>query len=165
MVPRFNSICQLHCTHWLALVCALRMTAFSKSPCANAGLALCCRREVQAECTLLPCSSGTLMTTEDLMWTPSKVYKTGHIITSTAPATPDVAIMRRQLAGYGEAAAAAASSLLGAADVLDCAPAAAAADEGDLSLPLWARLPSNDRSASCDLEDISGQVLSGLLPQ
>ncbi|CAL8461745.1 g1276 [Coccomyxa elongata] len=108
------------------------------------------RRELH-ECTLLPCNSGTLASTEDLMWCPTGTngYRAGHII-ARAPSTPELPLARRQLVAF-PGACSAAGMLLGAADVLG---PAGANDGEDLSLPQWARLPSNDRSASSDLGDL-----------
>ena len=85
------------------------------------------------------------------MWCPTGTngYRAGHII-ARAPSTPELPLARRQLVIF-PGACSAAGMLLGAADVLG----PAGANEGeDLSLPQWARLPSNDRSASSDLGDL-----------
>ena len=102
---------------------------------------------------LLPCNSGTLA--DDIMWCPTagNSYRAGHIV-ACAPLTPELPLPRLQVPGFGGARNAA-SVLLGAAEVLGCG--LASADEGDMSLPQWARLPSNDRTASCDLDDASAQ--------
>ena len=85
------------------------------------------------------------------MWCPTGTngYRAGHIIVR-APSTPELPLVRRQLAAF-PGACCAAGMLLGAADVLG---PAVANDGEDLSLPQWARLPSNDRSASSDLGDL-----------
>ena len=107
------------------------------------------------EYVLLPCNSGTLV--DDIMWCPtaSDSYSPGHII-GCAPLTPELPLTRLEMPGFASNVCnVAASKILASAEVLGCGPAAA--DEGNLSLPVWARLPSNDHSASCDLDDTSAQ--------